>query len=515
MCQSSGATFGRARQITPFWHESGLCVDQTPDRKTWTDAIFCFGKVVVILDVICIALKKIIIIVLIAASCTPAATQHKSKKKGKVENSQPAWLSAKPQTSEYYVGIGHSTKDGTNNYVQEAKKSGLEDLVSEIKVNISSTSVLTQIDQNKEFKEKYEQMIQTTAADEIEEFETVDSWEDEKNYWSYYRLSKQRYHEIKEQQKKDAVTLALDFFTKAKQSERVNNSIQALGFYYQGFRAVEKYLAEPITLSFEGKDIILTNEIYASMQELLDNIQLAATPSQLTLNRRVAQGALSVMAKAIDKKSKAVLADLPLKAAFDKGSGDVFPEYKTDEKGEAKILLTKIGSRDLEQTVGVSVNLLAFAGTNPSPIFALVSSKMTVPKVSILLEVQRPLVFVNSQEKNFGIAKSTLQVTNKIKNYLANQGFEFTDQKNKAELLLDITTDSEKGAVSGSIYITYVTSVIRVSTAKDNKEIYATTLDRIKGYSLDYDRASQEAYNKSLEVLDNEKMPELLNAILQ
>jgi len=48
-----------------------------------------------------------------------------------------------------------------------------------------------------------------------------------------------------------------------------------------------------------------------------------------------------------------------------------------------------------------------------------------------------------------------------------------------------------------------------------NKEIYATTLDRIKGYSLDFERSSQEAYNKSLEVLEKEKLPELLNAILQ
>lgn len=460
-------------------------------------------------------LKQLIVLALIVVSCTPAATQHKSKKKGKQENPPPAWLSAKPQTSQYYVGIGHGAKGGTNNYVQEAKKSALEDLVSEIKVNISSTSVLTQIDENKAFREKYEQMIQTTAVDEIEEFETVDSWEDDKNYWVYYRLSKQRYAEIKANQKRDAVTLALDFFTKAKQSERAKNPIQALEFYYQGFRAVEKYLAEPITISFEGKDIILTNEIYASMQELLDNIQLTADPSKLSLNRRVAQSSVTVTVKAVDKTSKTVLADLPLKAAFDKGAGDVFPDYKTDAGGLTKILLTKIGSRDLEQTVGVSVNLLAFAGENPSEIFGFVSSKMTVPKVTILMQVQRPLVYVTSVEKNFGTAKSTLQVTNRIKNFLANQGFEFTDQKDKAELWMDIITDSEKGAVSGSIYITYVTGVIRVSTMKDNKEIYATTLDRIKGYSLDFDRASQEAYTKSLEVLDKEKMPELLNAILQ
>ena len=75
--------------------------------------------------------------------------------------------------------------------------------------------------------------------------------------------------------------------------------------------------------------------------------------------------------------------------------------------------------------------------------------------------------------------------------------------------------DSEKGSVSGSIYITYVTAVIRVALAQNNKEIYATTLDRVKGYSLDYDRSSQEAYNKSIETLEKEKLPELLDAILQ
>lgn len=455
---------------------------------------------------------RYLFLLLLATACSSST---KTGSSGNPQNERPSWLSMKPQTDSYFVGIGHSTKGSNNNYVQEAKKSALEDLVSEIKVNVSSTSVLTQIDNNKEFREKYEQMVQTTAADEIEEFEAADSWEDDKNYWVYYRLSKQRYREIKEQQKRDAVTLALDYFTKAKQSEREKNSIQALTFYYQGFRAVEKYLAEPITLTFEGKEIILTNEIYASMQKLLDDIQLTATPSQLSLNRRVAQGSQSVMVHAITKSTKQVLSDLPLKAQFDKGSGDVFPDYKTSTDGQAKILLTKIGSRELEQAVGVSVNLITFAGANPSPIFALVSSKMTVPKVSIVMEVQRPVVYISSVEKNFGVARANLQITNKVKNYLAREGFEFTDQKAKAELWVDISSDSEKGAVSGSIYITYVTSVIHVSTMKENKEIYATTLERIKGYSLDHDRASQEAYNKSLEILETEKMPELLNAILQ
>ena len=131
------------------------------------------------------------------------------------------------------------------------------------------------------------------------------------------------------------------------------------------------------------------------------------------------------------------------------------------------------------------------------------------------MKVHRPIVYIASAEKSLGVAKSNQQITNRIKNFLATSGFEFTDDKSKAELSLDVSANSEKGAVSGSIYITYVTALIRVSTAADNKEIYATSLDRIKGFSLDFERSSQEAYNKSMEILDKEKLPELLNAILQ
>ena len=461
-------------------------------------------------------MKKLLLpILIILVGCTPAITQ-KQKKRGKVDpNSKPAWMSAKPPQDMYYIGIGHSNKAYGVDHLQVAKNSALKDLVSEIKVNISATSALTTLEANKELQEKYEQIIQTSVADEIEEFEQVGMWEDPVDYWVYYRLSKARYKEIKDKQKRDAVSLALDFFTKAKMAERNTETVVALGFYYQGFRAIEKYLADPIRLEFEGKEILLTNEIISSMQLLLDKMKITATPSEITVNRRVAQSAISVVAKLEEKSTGKPIADMPLKATFLKGSGDVFPDYKTDASGQVKILLTKISSRDLEQTVGVGVNLLTFAGTNPSEIYSLVSSKISTPRAAVLMKVQRPLVYLTSSEKSLGILKSSSQVSNKIRNYLANNGFEFTDSKERADFLMDVNADSEKGTASGSIYITYVTAVIRVATASNNKEIYATTLDRIKGYSLDYERSSQEAYNKSLETLEKEKLPELLNAILQ
>lgn len=406
-------------------------------------------------------------------------------------------------------------KDGSSNYIQMAKKSALEDLVSEIKVTVSSTSVLSQIDQDKSFQESYEQIIQTSAADEIEEFELADAWEDETNYWVYYRLSKARYREIKEEQKRNAVLLSTDYFRKAREAEKAGMRVPAIGFYFQALRSIEKYLGEPITIASEGHEILLTNEIYASIQSLLDKIALEAEPRELMVNRRINQNGQAVLVKAVYKDTNGPATGIPLIAKFEKGSGEVFPSYKCDELGSAKILLNKIGSRDLEQTVGIRINVDELAGSTGSSIFSMVANTLKLPSAQLLLKVQRPVVYLTSEEKSLGTSKDSDQISNKLKNLLAKAGFEFTANKEAADLWFDVKSDSEKGTVSGSIFITYLTGVIRVTAVKEGTEIYAMTLDRVKGYGLDYNRSSFDAYNKAVETLEKERINDLLNVVLQ
>jgi uncharacterized protein YggU (UPF0235/DUF167 family) len=444
----------------------------------------------------------------ILASCGSSKQVSKAPPK-------PTWLSTKPYQDGYYTGIGHSQKDGSNNYIQAAKKSALDDLVSEIKVQVSTTSVLSQLDVNKEFSERYEQIIQTTAADEIEEFETVDAWEDESNYWIYYRLSITRYRQIKEEQKRNATLLATDFYQKGLQSEKNEERLQAIGFYFQALRSVEKYLAEPVRAVVEGREILLVNEVYAKIQTLLDKIEVTVSPSSLQMNRRVAQDSHSVIASVVFKDTRKVAKDVPLSAAFLKGAGVVFPDYKTDVSGQSKILINKIDSRDLEQSVGVKINIDALSGTANSPVYSLVAKTLKVPSAQVTMKVQRPIVYLTTNEKSLGVDRNSNQISNKLKNLMANAGFEFSDDKTSADLLLDVASDSEKGSVNGSIHITYLTSVIKVASAREGKVIYTTTLDRIKGYGLDFTRSSQDAYNRGLETLEKERFNELLNTILQ
>lgn len=428
---------------------------------------------------------------------------------------KPDWLSAKPFPSGYYTGIGHSLKDRTGNYIQIAKKSALEDLVSEIKVTVSSTSVLSQIDVDKKFHERFEQIIQTEAAEEIQEFELVDAWEDEYNYWVYYRLSRARYRAIKDEQKRNAVLHATDYYTKGVEANSRDERIQALAFYFQALRAMEKYLADAVWVTVEGKSLLLTNEIYASIQGILNDIDVKVEPSDIGINRRMNQNDLTVIASARFEDLDVPAIDLPLAAAFQKGEGEVFPTYKTNDAGTAKILLNRIGSAELEQSVGVRVDTETLAGASESPIFAFITQSLRVPSANIVLRVQRPVVYLTSSERSLGQENPFAQVTNKLKNFLARSGFEFTDDRESADLWFEVKTNTEQGSVAGSIFVTYLNGVIRVSSVKEGNEIYALTLERVKGYGLDYDRSSVDAYNNTTASLEDERLKDLINTILQ
>lgn len=430
------------------------------------------------------------------------------------EASKPSWLKDQPYRSGFYTGIGHSTKDGTNNYIQIAKKSALDDLVSQIKVNVASTSILSFFETDQKFREDYEQIIKTTAADEIEEFELVDAWEDENNYWVYYQLSISRYQQIKEEQRRNATLLAQDYYLKGLEAEKSGKRLHAISFYFQAFRSIEKYLGDAIRVTVGDRELLLVNEVYASIQRILQTMQVRVNPSEVLVNRRLAQSQIDVIASA-RYEDGSMISGLPMSAFFEKGSGEIFPEYITNAHGEAKVLITRIGSMEAEQRVGVKVNMDALSGTSNSPIYALIARTLKVPSARVLLKVQRPVVFLTAEEKAFGSKKSNDQISNKLKNLLVNNGFEFTGNKNAADLWFDIQADAEKGAVTGSIYITYLTGVIKVTAMKEGREIYAMTLDRVKGYGLDYDKSSVDAYNKALEALEQERLKEILNTVLQ
>ena len=103
----------------------------------------------------------------------------------------PIWVSSRPNNGFKYIGIGFADKAKGDNYQMEAKKNALYDLVSEIKVDINSNSVLYTVQNNSSFNESFNSMIKLSNNENIEGYQQIDSYENDKQYWIYYSLDKE------------------------------------------------------------------------------------------------------------------------------------------------------------------------------------------------------------------------------------------------------------------------------------------------------------------------------------
>lgn len=294
---------------------------------------------------------------------------------------RPAWVANKPTEEGYYIGIGSASKR-LNDYLGIAKKNALQDLVSDIRISISSTSILNQIDKNYQFKEEYESNIKTTAADDIEDFERVASFEDDQNYWVYYRLSKTRYQAQKQQDLAAARNMALQFFEKAVVAEQSNALATAIDFYFRSLLTLKDYWGENIEASYQGKSIFLAIESYARLQQLLDQISIRSAASFVRVSGNANSRLVFSITNGAQPVSKipVILTTSPQRVAA--------ANYSSDDKGEVNALFSTAVWNSSTREAELMLDLKSFARASAEERFYdyLIRS-LRVPSVKIAVDV--------------------------------------------------------------------------------------------------------------------------------
>jgi hypothetical protein len=267
---------------------------------------------------------------------------------------RPGWISSKPNVDGFYVGVGSASKR-MGDFAGIAKKNALQDLVSEIRITISSTSILSQIDKNSQFKEEYESNIKTIAAAEIQDFERVDSYEDEQSYWVYYRLSKANYQAQKQKSLSDVKTMALQFFEKAVQAEQNNTIATAIDFYFRSLLTLKDYWGENVEVIYQGKSTLLAIECYARLQQLLDviNIKPAANTVRLGGSGNARLTFTIANRAQVLQKIPVLLTSSPARATP--------TAYVSDDRGEVNVLFSAALWNNTMREAELTLDLKAFA----------------------------------------------------------------------------------------------------------------------------------------------------------
>ena len=423
-----------------------------------------------------------IIVTLIIASCSGVKQTVQIDKPD-----YPNWISNRPLSDEYYIGIAKALKNNAD-YPFQAKQNALMDLSSEISVKLSSESIFHQVDKGDSYREDYQALIQMESQKDLEAYDLVASWEDEKEYWLYYKLSKLKWKELRAERKQKAVNEAYTYYKLAIEKQLMEDVSSALHYAVKALDALKLYMNE----SVRHPDLEYPLEVYCF--EFLADIHNSITyESELNLESREFLIGSDFTLESFDLSMGKGNIPFKIRSSF-KGVPDrVF----SNDDGIVKVC---VQSMDVYRKEHFVKFILDWEGmlkaASPSD---WIRNLVHFPESSFKISVTPvwPKVSISSEELNLGQEFGQSILLNEAINYFQDKGFEIVDDS-QADYLISISANTLRGLINNRMH----TALLQYEfVVKDGlgKLIYQQQERELKGVQASFPTAGINAYERSLD----------------
>lgn len=184
----------------------------------------------------------------------------------------PDWVLQTPNHPSYYHGVGMVTKNQQFDHRERARQAALNELAGSISVTVSSSSVLNYFEFDHLSSEFFRDNIRMSTQEYLEGYDLIGNWENDQQYWVYYRLSKARYQQIKQERISRALNLSQSKFDQARLFAGQGRMADALGFYVRAFEDIRDFIGEDLTTRIDGQEkpyaTVLMSNLAEQMQQL-------------------------------------------------------------------------------------------------------------------------------------------------------------------------------------------------------------------------------------------------------
>ncbi|MFI5221922.1 MAG: LPP20 family lipoprotein [Bacteroidia bacterium] len=438
------------------------------------------------------------------SSCnTPKQVEAKPK---------PEWVDNRPQTLDYYIGIGTASKLSNKlDYQQVAKKNALDDLVSEIKVTVSTNSVLKTVSQDKEFSQQFSTSTKVTALNTVENFEIVGSWENADQFWIYYRLSKAEYEAAKRRKMQVQIDRALDFLTRADELNLQNNFVQVIHMKIQALAAMQNYLNEDVVAFYKNKDVKLVEEIFNSIQDQLYSIKYVTAVQEIEGKIGKPLPKFKVTATL---NGGSVISNLPLKAGNNGALNSAIDRSETDYNGVATFSKARVigASFTIFLRVVVDVEKLITVDSLSTIVRTLLLS-MQPPPASIKVNTEALNIFIDDEERNLSNPMNQVFFEPIVKKELSQYGCICVGKKSESDFVVRIRSNTQpQGVMWGNMLGASVDITFTIVDSQTNLELFSDGI-QVKGFQTTNENAGLDAYKKSVAEVNKKLLPSLINAL--
>jgi len=435
-------------------------------------------------------LKNIIILFLIL-TLVPSCGSKKI-----VVDNRPSWVKTRPISNINYIGIGRSSKiKSPYKYLKLAKNNALNDISSEISINVSSSSVLSSVETQAGFVDSYSSLIKSKTKNDLEGYELVKTYETETDYWCYYTLNKNKYSDLRKVKRQSAISKSLDFYKRSTEAKNQASLKASILLNIKAIEALKDYWTEKIIVTLNSKSVYLGNELITNQNILINNLYVKSNTNKVVGIRGKAVSKELLNFTLLDKRG---IKQENIPVLFKYSDGRISKsKSSSNNKGKVSYRLKKLKTDNNNVTIKCVINLpeLIDEATNDYMLHKLLG-RINTPEGEITISVRNPVLYIVSNEKNLGEDSEFDRVSTTIDDYFTNKGVKTTNRKDKSDFEIVINSDTKRiSRNSDSVYTSELT--ISIKMFSDNELVYSTSISEVYGRGNDYKNASSNAYSKA------------------
>ena len=413
----------------------------------------------------------------------------------------PPWVSSRPNNGFKYVGIGFVDKLKSNNYQIEAKKNALYDLSSEIKVDISSNSVLYTVQNNNNFNESFNSMIKLSNSDNIEGYQLIDSYENDKQYWVYYTLDKEEYAKQKALKKQQIITKASNLIALSFADEKNKDFSSSLKKRIQAFGVLTPYLSEeinfdPITTNGIKTVFDLTNLVQQQLQTI------TVIQPKMMGQLKPYQQVYAPLTYTLQLKNKTALENFPFLVSTEEDKIKVSDKVNTTNSGELQVKVNYV--EPMNQLIGfaLSPDVSSLMGTDSvgRASIAVLKQFINTPMLRVNANVSAINIFVNSTETNFGKPTGMKSIEMFIQKKFNGQEVRIVEKPDEADFIIEATSDTKEDVSSDVLDKNYTIKLatliinLQLKNKLSGEVLFKNQVTEVYGYANTLEKAGLNAY---------------------
>jgi hypothetical protein len=426
--------------------------------------------------------------------------------------SAPEWVNARPFNSAYYIGIGSASKTANPlEYQNYAKKNALNDLASEISVRVQGHTFLNSLEFNKTYTEEFISTISTFTDERIEDFEVVGIWENEKEYWTYYRLNKAKYLQQKAEKKNKVLSVAKQYYDKALQAERDINIPLAVEMNMRGLFALKDHWNENNDYVIDGNNVYLDRELYSNLQRIANGINLKSVQTAVVLNANNHFSAtIPITVNYNDRPTSGVT----LTYSYIRDEYMKPRAVTTDKSGTIELIVNNVSTthKNNQLTVAVQLESLIVSDLDRAIQTGLIKG-FSSDRLLLPISLTVPAFYVQGTELNLD-KPSNNALASALTQELVKNGMRIAPSLNDANYIVQINSNTKDAGMSQGFHMVHLEMNITVTHTKTKEIVYAQSHTSIKGLQLNTAAASGDAYKRGKEMIEREITKAILNQIM-